>query len=95
MKMYGKYCSLKGGDYKKSIYEACVDADIYEKDVYATGWTVKAEAIAFDYFNGINSVYKSTKKDPYYYPSTKMRINKYNKNWDKKYFILKGDDTWK
>ena len=95
MKMYGKYCSLIGGDYKKLIYEACVDADIYEKDVYATGWTVKAEAIAFDYFNGINSVYKSTKKDPYYYPSTKMRINKYNKNWDKKYFILKGDDTWK
>ena len=94
MKMYGIYCSLKGGDYKQSIYDACVDADIYEKDVYATERTTKAEAIAFDYFNGINSVYKSTKRDPYYYPSAKKRINKYNKNWDKNYFKLKGDDIW-
>ena len=94
MNMYGKYCSLKGGDYKQSIYYACIDADIYEKDVYATGWTTKAEAIAFDYFNGINSVYKSTKRDPYYYPSAKKRINKYNKNWDRKYFKLKGGDIW-
>ena len=44
--------------------------------------------------NGINSVYKSTKRDPYYYPSAKKRINKYNKNWDKNYFKLKGDDIW-
>lgn len=94
MQMYGTYCALHGSGYRSSIYWACVDADIYEKDVYATGWKVKAEATAFDYFNGINSVYKSTKKDPYYYPSTKMRINKYNKNWDRKYFKLKGGDTW-
>ena len=94
MQLYGAHCTLNGGNYKQSIHYACVDADIYEKDVYATEWSAKAEAKVFDYYNGINSVYKSTKRDPYYYPSTKKRMNKYNKNWDKKYFKLKGGDTW-
>ena len=88
MQMYGTYCALHGSGYRSAIYWACVDADIYEKDVYATEWNAKAESKAFNYYNGINSGYKSTKKDPYYYPSTKMRINKYNKSWDKKFFIL-------
>lgn len=95
MKIYGTWVSIKGWGFRDSIKNACVDADIYEKDVYDQDFFAKAESKEYDYFNGINSVYKSTKKDPYYYPSTKMRINKYNKNWDKKYFILKGDDTWK
>lgn len=41
-----------------------------------------------------NSVYKSTRKDPYYYPKTGERKNKYNPEWNKDFFKLKGGATW-
>ena len=88
MQAYGAYCVLHGAGYRNSIYNACVDADIYEKDVYASEWTAKAESKAFDYFNGINTVYISTEKDPYFYPKNNKRKNKYNPEWNKSFFIL-------
>lgn len=41
-----------------------------------------------------NSVYKSTRKDPYYYTKTGERKNKYNHEWNKDFFKLKGGATW-
>ncbi len=94
MKIYGAWASIKGGGFRDSIKNACVDADIYEKDVYDQGFFAKAESKEYDYFNGINSVYKSTRKDPYYYPKTGERKNKYNPEWNKDFFKLKGGATW-
>lgn len=79
---YGLLASNK--DFKKAIREACKEADIYEKDVYAN---IK-ESIAYDYFNGINAEYLKTDKDPYYYKDQNKRKRIYNKKWNKTYFKI-------
>ena len=83
------YClyhkKFKISDMRNQIYYACKEADIYEKDVYDN----PDEAKVYDYYNGINNVYKNTNKDPYYYPADNKRKNKFNPNWNKNYFLLK------
>ena len=76
---------FKISDIRNHIYYACKDADIYEKDVYDNS----DEAKVYDYYNGINDVYKNTNKDPYYYPADNKRKNKFNPKWNKNYFLLK------
>ena len=83
------YClyhkNFKISDMRNQIYYACKEADIYEKDVYDN----PGEAKVYDYYNGINDVYKNTNKDPYYYPADNKRKNKFNPKWNKNYFLLK------
>ena len=83
------YClyhkKFKISDMRNQIYYACKEADIYEKDVYDN----PGEAKVYDYYNGINDVYKNTNKDPYYYPADNKRKNKFNPKWNKNYFLLK------
>ena len=83
------YClyhkKFKISDMRNQIYYACKEADIYEKDVYDN----PDEAKVYDYYNGINDVYKNTNKDPYYYPADNKRNNKFNPKWNKNYFLLK------
>ena len=83
------YClyhkNFKISDMRNQIYYACKEADIYEKDVYDN----PDEAKVYDYYNGINDVYKNTNKDPYYYPADNKRKNKFNPKWNKNYFLLK------
>ena len=53
------------------IFEACKEANIYEYD--AVSGTIEAGILGFNYFDGIEKVYRKTKYDPFYDPVTKKR----------------------
>ena len=71
--MFKVYSAIK----KCDIRTACKEADMCEMDA-GNG---SAEALGFDYYNGIASIYKFTNKDPYYYPKEKKRKRKPNPDW--------------
>ncbi len=54
--------------------------EYYEYD--AVSGTIEAGIFGFDYFNGIEKIYRKTKYDPYYDPVAKRRRRGYhNPEW--------------
>ncbi len=62
---------------KEKIRESCMVADILEMGpIYEL-----AESMGFNYYDGILSTYKYTRKDPYYYPKERKRKRVANNEW--------------
>ncbi|MGN0523726.1 MAG: RHS repeat-associated core domain-containing protein [Eubacterium sp.] len=68
------YAYCKGS--KSKMKEHCKKIDINESDVYNV-----IQRTNFAYFSHIRFEYMSSRKDPFYYPSTHVRIAVPNNNW--------------